>query len=173
LEDPELLDPGVGPKLLEFRVVNATVPDNSVIPDVLRPFAPISQAELDSATRRHFEFERGNGAWQINGEFVDIDNPVANVPINSPEIWTLENGGGWWHPIHIHSELMRVLSRNGVSTAGTAEADGFSRTDTVNLAGGDEVEVFVKFRDFPGPWVHHCHNIEHEDHFMMARFDVV
>ena len=44
--------------------------------------------------------------------------------------------------------------------------------DTVNLAGGDEVEVFLRFRDFPGPWVFHCHNIEHEDHFMMARYDV-
>ena len=42
----------------------------------------------------------------------------------------------------------------------------------VNLGPGDEVEVFFKFRDFPGPWNFHCHNIEHEDHFMMARFTI-
>ena len=33
--------------------------------------------------------------------------------------------------------------------------------------------MFFKFRDFPGPFVFHCHNLEHEDVFMMARFDVV
>ena len=41
------------------------------------------------------------------------------------------------------------------------------------LKANDEVEVLVKFRDHLGPFVFHCHNIEHEDMAMMARFDVV
>jgi FtsP/CotA-like multicopper oxidase with cupredoxin domain len=67
---------------------------------------------------------------------------------------------------------MRVLRRNG-ELPDLLERDGFCKTDMANLGPNDEVEVFLKFRDFPGPWVFHCHNIEHEDHFMMARFDIV
>ncbi|HIK59318.1 MAG TPA: hypothetical protein EYF98_01345 [Planctomycetes bacterium] len=171
-EDPDLFPAGEGSKRLEFRVVPATGPDNSQVPNVLRPITPIPQSELDAATRREFEFHRGNGAWKINGEFVDIDTPCATIPLNTPEIWTLKNGGGgWWHPIHVHLEFMRILTRNGKQPP-LRERDGFSKTDTINLGPGDEVEAFFKFRDFPGPWVFHCHNIEHEDHFMMVRFDV-
>jgi FtsP/CotA-like multicopper oxidase with cupredoxin domain len=43
----------------------------------------------------------------------------------------------------------------------------------ITLGPNDEVEAFFKFRDFPGKWVFHCHTLEHEDAFMMARFDVV
>jgi spore coat protein A len=31
----------------------------------------------------------------------------------------------------------------------------------------------MQFIDFTGPYVFHCHNIEHEDMRMMTRFDVV
>jgi len=172
-DDPDLQGPGNGRRLLELRVVPATGPDNSQVPDVLRPLRPIPPDVLQAATRRTFEFERRQGAWVINDEFVDIDHPCAQIPINTPEIWTLKNGGGgWWHPIHVHLELVRILSRNG-GPARPSERDGFAKTDTVNLGPGDEVEAFVRFRDFPGPFVFHCHNIEHEDHFMMCRFDVV
>lgn len=172
-EEPDLVPNGEGTRVLEFRVVPATGPDLSQVPDVLRPITAVPQSEIDAATRREVVFERGNGTWQINDEFVDLDNPIFTIPINTPEVWTLKNnGGGWWHPIHIHLELMRVLSRNG-ELPPMDERDGFAKKDTVNLGPNDEVEVFLKFRDFPGPWVFHCHNIEHEDHFMMARFDVV
>jgi FtsP/CotA-like multicopper oxidase with cupredoxin domain len=66
---------------------------------------------------------------------------------------------------------MRVLSRNG-ETPPDEEKDGFAKKDTILLGPNSEVEVLFKFRDYPGPWVFHCHNIEHEDMRMMARFDV-
>lgn len=34
-------------------------------------------------------------------------------------------------------------------------------------------EAAIRFRDFTGPYVFHCHNLEHEDAFMMATFNVV
>ena len=153
-------------------IVGQPATDNSQVPDVLRPFAPISQALIDSAERRTFEFERSNGSWVINGERVDIEKAVANVKLNTPQVWKLVNkSGGWWHPIHVHLEFMRILSRD--SGLVEEEMDGFSRTDTAVLGPNSEVEVYFNFRDYPGEWVFHCHNIEHEDHFMMARFDVV
>jgi len=53
------------------------------------------------------------------------------------------------------------------------ERDGIARKDTILLGPNDEVDVFLRFRDYPGPFVFHCHNLEHEDMFMMGRFDVV
>jgi FtsP/CotA-like multicopper oxidase with cupredoxin domain len=39
------------------------------------------------------------------------------------------------------------------------------------LAPDERVEIFIKFRDFTGKYLMHCHNLTHEDHAMMARFD--
>jgi FtsP/CotA-like multicopper oxidase with cupredoxin domain len=150
-------------------------------PNVLRPFAKIEDGEIAHAYRRRFKFERTDGAWAINGRFAgDLERPIATPVCGQPEIWTLENSsGGWWHPIHIHSEFFRVLKRNGRVPTITArnpvvaERDGVARRDTILLKGGDTVEVFLRFRDNLGPFVFHCHNMEHEDMAMMARFDVI
>jgi FtsP/CotA-like multicopper oxidase with cupredoxin domain len=180
--DDGLLPQGSGNKLLQFRVTDdPLVPDNSQVPDVLRPCEPISQAEIARAVRRSFKFERSDGAWVINGRLAgDLDRPIATPKRGQPEIWHLENSsGGWWHPIHIHSEFFRVLGRNGAPPSITArnpvlaERDGLARKDTILLKDGDSVDVFLRFRDHLGPFVFHCHNMEHEDMAMMARFDVV
>lgn len=44
--------------------------------------------------------------------------------------------------------------------------------DTVALNVGDEVEIAVRFPEYKGRYLFHCHNLEHEDRGMMARFDV-
>ena len=35
------------------------------------------------------------------------------------------------------------------------------------------MRIYVKFRDYSGRYVMHCHNVVHEDHAMMIRFDLV
>jgi FtsP/CotA-like multicopper oxidase with cupredoxin domain len=169
-------------QLLQFRVKgDPPNPDKSEVRDVLRPFAPISAGEIAHAFRRRFQFERTDGAWAINDRFAgDLERPIFTPVRGQPEIWTLENSsGGWWHPIHIHSEFFRVLKRNGQIPTITArnpvvaERDGLAKRDTILLKGGDTVEVFLKFHDHLGPFVFHCHNMEHEDMAMMARFDVI
>jgi FtsP/CotA-like multicopper oxidase with cupredoxin domain len=176
-----------GDRLLQFRVVRDPDPlvgDPSQVPDVLRPFTPIPQSEIDRAVRRSFRFDRSHGAWTINGELAgDLADPVARPKRGQPEIWHLENNsGGWWHPIHIHSEFMRVLRRNGrtpsIPVNGRSwvpgfERDGYVKKDTILLRDNESVDVFLNFRDHLGPFVFHCHNMEHEDMAMMARFDVI
>ncbi|MNF83050.1 hypothetical protein D3C84_653640 [compost metagenome] len=34
------------------------------------------------------------------------------------------------------------------------------------------MRVFLRFRDFVGKYVMHCHNMIHEDHMMMVRWDI-
>jgi FtsP/CotA-like multicopper oxidase with cupredoxin domain len=35
------------------------------------------------------------------------------------------------------------------------------------------MSVYIKFRDWVGRYVMHCHNLTHEDHAMMFRWDIV
>jgi FtsP/CotA-like multicopper oxidase with cupredoxin domain len=145
--------------------------DNSVMPTpgrVLRPMPPY----LPTAVRRkaRFELERGGGGgdegqWVINGLQFDPARPLHKVKINSAEEWTIENsGGGWTHPMHIHQEEHRTLSR---SKSANSHPDDTGKEDVIALDPGEEVRIYRKFRTFAGKYVAHCHNLAHEDHNMM------
>ena len=119
---------------------------------------------------RTWSFENRNGAWTVNGRLFDPNRVDASVRRNTAEIWVLRNEfRDWSHPIHIHFEEFQILSRNGRAVP----VDEKSRKDVVRLAPGDEVKVFLRFRDFTGRYIMHCHNLIHEDHAMMIRFDIV
>lgn len=170
LEEPALFEPGV--KLMKFQL-EERVPDPSRVPDTLRPCPPITPEEIAQATVRRFEYERSGGLWVINGEVVDIHDPMVSPTVDRPEVWHLINkSGGWWHPVHTHLEFARVLRRDG-RTPPLTERDGIAKVDAVVLGPNSEVTVFFRFRDYCGPFMNHCHNLEHEDHAMMFRFDVV
>jgi FtsP/CotA-like multicopper oxidase with cupredoxin domain len=172
LKDPDQVSAREANRIMKFVVEGGPVADPSEVPDQLRPLRPVPQAKLDAAQRRTFEFDRTGGRWAINGQFVNLERAFISVPRGRPQIWTLKGGGGWWHPIHFHISNMRVLERNGKQPR-LIERDGLAKENTVPLAPGDEVKIFIEFRDFTGLTVFHCHNLEHEDMFMMARMDLV
>ncbi len=165
--DADRVSPGL--PFLRFDVVR-DAPDRSRVPATLRPFPPIDLREV--VARREFVFNRNNGQWAINNKLWDGGAvPSVLIKRNTAEIWKLKNGGGGWsHPIHIHLESFRVLTRNGKPPTDIFDR---GRQDSVNLGPGDEVEIFMRFRDFLGRYVWHCHNTQHEDHAMMLRFDLV
>ena len=134
-------------------------------------------ARAAKATTRSWRFERGNGGWMVNGNFFDENVVSAAIPIASEEVWLIQNpGGSWRHPVHIHFEEHRVLSRNGVlvkpNVQNNASVD-YARKDVIELNTSEEVKIFMRFRDMKGRYVMHCHNVVHEDHAMMIRWDMV
>jgi len=50
---------------------------------------------------------------------------------------------------------------------------GGKRRDITTLLPNDEIEIFMRWKDFHGRYVMHCHNVVHEDHAMMIRWDIV
>ncbi len=147
----------------------------------LRPLPDPDFAALQSlaakAKTRTWRFDRGNGAWQVNGAFFDQDVVNAAIKVESDEVWVIQNpGGGWRHPIHIHFEEHRVLTRDGVPIKPNTSINGtidYARRDVVPLNTSNEVRIFMRFRDMKGRYVMHCHNVVHEDHAMMIRWDTV
>ena len=134
-------------------------------------------ARASKARVREWSFERGNGAWLVNGEAYDENKVSADPAMESEEVWVIKNGGGgWWHPIHIHFEEHRMLSRNGVTIKPKEQINGsinYARKDVIPLNSGEEARIFMRFRDMKGRYVMHCHNVVHEDHSMMVRWDIV
>jgi FtsP/CotA-like multicopper oxidase with cupredoxin domain len=65
-------------------------------------------------------------------------------------------------------EEFQILSRNGLPPR---EVDR-SRKDVVGLGHNETVKAFFQFRDWLGPYPMHCHNVVHEDHAMMLRWDI-
>jgi FtsP/CotA-like multicopper oxidase with cupredoxin domain len=147
-------------------------PDDPDGPD--GQWAPIREDEIvkdgigSIENPRVFGFDRGGGVWTVNNRFFNPRRADAVPALDTAECWIFENGGGgWWHPIHTHLEGFQVQTLDG-------ETPLFERSfnsDLVNLHGGEEAKVFIKFRTFTGPFNFHCHAVEHEDMRMMANHD--
>jgi FtsP/CotA-like multicopper oxidase with cupredoxin domain len=133
---------------------------------VLATFAPLPAP----VRNRSFRFDHNHGQWTVNGQLFDPNRPIAMPRLNTVEHWTIENNsGGWVHPIHVHDVRTHVLSRNGRTPPPWERGE----RDTIPLGKNEKVKVAFHFLDFLGAYVFHCHNLEHEDMRMMARFDVV
>ncbi len=157
-------------KIMQFRVVAATAPDPSQIPAKLRDLPPINLAEVRK--ERLFVFDYTNGLWTINGKLMDPNRPDVLIEEGSAEIWTFRNAGdSWMHPIHSHFEEFQILEINGKPVP--PDSYLHSRKDVALLGPNDEIKLFMRWRDFTGKYVLHCHNVVHEDHAMMLRWDIV
>ena len=160
----------------------------------------IDPTDTSKIPRREFDFERSKGAWQINHRFYDAAVTNAVPEVWSTELWVLRNrSGGWWHPIHIHLESHQEVfikardvtgahvhmrnplypmpgGDNGAEISGPTSGDSAFwnldiKHDTSVLGPNTEVHILMRFRTFQGPFVFHCHNLNHEDMRMMFQFD--
>ena len=109
----------------------------------------------------------------------------------STEEWVIRNDtitGNWLHPVHIHLEEGRVLERSVCTVPSSTgclpanrtilpmppwEDGNNSRRDVYPVPGQHRLRIRLAFRDFVGRYLIHCHNMNHEDAFMMTRWDVV
>ncbi|MEW6213078.1 MAG: multicopper oxidase domain-containing protein, partial [Acidobacteriota bacterium] len=132
-----------------------------------------------------------------NQNHVDTDLPFDPfradhvVLRGTTEEWVIRNdtlAGSWLHPVHIHLEEGRVIERS-VCTVPSAtgclpanrqiltmpawEDGNNARRDVYPVPGQHRLRIRLAFRDFVGRYLIHCHNMNHEDAFMMVRWDVV
>ena len=182
-------DPVVG-KFLEFRVREYEGEDQSMDPadyvagqKKMIPLRRPSEEELANALHRSFEFEReptDDRPWVIEtdggkGFGADPRRISAATEKNSGglEVWRLLNSGTWSHPVHIHFEEGIILRRDGKEPP---EWEKWARKDVYRLGpqadSGVMVEVALRFREFAGTYMEHCHNTQHEDHAMLLRWDI-
>jgi bilirubin oxidase len=98
---------------------------------------------------------------------------LAKPPRGAVELWKLvNNGGGWAHPIHVHLVDFQVVQRNKGARAKVETYEAASLQDVVLLGENEEVYVLARYTPWDGLYMFHCHNLVHEDHSMMASFNV-
>jgi FtsP/CotA-like multicopper oxidase with cupredoxin domain len=181
-EPGALAAPGAGNFLLQFRVRGGAVADDSVDLDATPAYQTYPMpARPVPRLQRSFRFERVNNIWMVNGKpFPDDASTVHfRVKQNSAEQWTMINKskpddgdgtGGWMHPVHVHFEEFQMI-RRGARAILPGDPE-YCRKDVIRLQHGEEDVAIWRFRDFEGRYPVHCHNVLHEDHAMMLRFDI-
>lgn len=155
--------------VMRFDVIRDET-DTSAVPSTLRTVTRIA-ASSATVTRKFTlrqSFVNGRTVWLINGKLYDPARVDAVPRLNATEIWTFENQSGEMHPMHIHDIAWQILDINGQQPS--AGDKGWK--DVFQVPAWGNLRVIGKFTDNTGKYVFHCHKLEHEDHAMMAQFDV-
>ena len=181
-------DPAVA-RFLEFRVQEYDGIDATLNPanfeeggQKMIPLPGFTQAELDNALHRTFDFARSSGSdtspWTIKtdgGAGFNMDpRRLSAAPTDARvEIWHMQGNGGWSHPIHVHFEEGQIFKRGGIDPP---EWERWARKDVYRIGrlddSTDSVDIAIRFREFLGSYMEHCHNTQHEDHAMLLRWDI-
>jgi FtsP/CotA-like multicopper oxidase with cupredoxin domain len=131
------------------------------------------------ATMQHMGFAINGRMFEMNGVA-----PDEHVKMGTMEAWEFDNTAGAQgrgmgmgmmgmasmpHPFHVHTGQFQVVRREGVTHAGYVD-DGWK--DTVLVMPGEKATILMRFLDYPGTYLYHCHNLEHEDAGMMRNFRI-
>ena len=172
----------IGNVVMRFDVVNKeswfpndTPPIPSVLTQMPDPIVPEASFQWD--------FTLVSGQFLVNGLPFDHNRVDHVVLKGSAEEWTLANdvaAGNWTHPVHIHFEEGRIMSRR-VRVSQNPDVfqdvallpEETGKRDVYVLPPQNRLVIRLRFRDFVGRYLIHCHNMNHEDDFMMARWDIV
>jgi len=191
---PDPLPPGlnIGNVLMQFNVVNREPwfpPDTPPIPATLTEYPPLTP--IDNTWEWQFVRDPACPAgttpvpprlFRVRRPFdgplgcvFDAEHPAHCILKGTTEQWLINNnvgGSAWVHPVHIHFEEFRTEKRfvNGVEVPVIPLMSG--RKDVTRMEAGEGALIRMQFRDYVGRYLIHCHNMAHEDAFMMVRWDI-
>jgi len=157
----------------------AGTPVNMQIPRNLPPITrnpPITESEIKK--RRYFVFSSAFPGvrnpvvgidFYINNQLYDEFAVPTTVFLNECEEWHIvvpsgEHGGTEGHPFHIHVNDFEVKS-----IAGIEQRRGLIQ-DTIWVQQNTASVIRMRFKEWTGKSVFHCHILPHEDTGMMQNF---
>jgi FtsP/CotA-like multicopper oxidase with cupredoxin domain len=176
-----------GRPIARFRVAAGDARPEARPGRLSAPAGPSLADVADAARPRTFRLAMRGPSATINGRTFDMGDmtraaPDETVRIGDTEVWEYVNEGGMpmamAHPMHVHNLSFRVLSREGptrTDPAWRALAAGFTDEglkDTVMVLPREQVRILLRFEDHLGPYLQHCHILEHEDMGMMRNYVV-
>lgn len=186
------------PNGAEFNVIKVRVEkEASESPTLPEKLSTIPRYKLEDAVNsknpRTFEIAMGGMMqWTLNGRTFEMTATAKNeeVKLDTLEVWEFVNKGGGGggmmgggmsmaHPMHVHGLQFQVIERQ-IEDQHRADWETVSAgyvdegwKDAVLLMPGERVKILLKFEDFTGLYLYHCHNLEHEDQGLMRNYRVV
>ncbi|MBO0697626.1 MAG: multicopper oxidase domain-containing protein, partial [Zavarzinella sp.] len=171
------------------------LPDASDHLDRCRPFKDVAAAKAEKSRSIEFFLDDGNKVYKINDQsFSQQTDPAEIRPaLGTTELWTLRVKSGEFikpdlHPFHVHVNPFQVVIIRARKKDGTwvdvsqLAADPDQRPwldllgkwkDTLVVDSNHEVTVGMRFADWAGRTVLHCHILDHEDQGMMRVVDIL
>ena len=155
--------------VMAFRVARRAA-DDSRIPHTLSTDLP-TWRRSDAVRVRDFSFRTGRShggrGWLIGGLPFHPARTDVTTRLGDVEVWRLV--ADVHHPVHLHLVGFHVLTRGGRPPL----PHDAGLKDTVSLRPGEAVEIITRFDGYPGRYLFHCHNAEHEDMGMMANLEII
>ena len=186
------------PNGASFNILSLKIGDKGadVIPLPQR-LSTIERHRVDEAVNRNsprsFALAMQGMVHAINNRLFEMDAVAQDeiVQLDDLELWEFINLGGGGsgmgmgmmnmelpHPMHIHGVQFQVIGRQiarGYESAYYELSAGFVDNgwkDTVLVMPGEKVQVLVRFENYAGTFLYHCHNLEHEDAGMLRNYKI-
>lgn len=132
---------------------------------------------------RSFEITMRQMTWFLNGRTFRMEHVAEDevIRLGDTEVWEFVNQDGQMnmiHPMHIHNVQFRVVKREvlpALADVWETVRSGYvdeGWKDTVLLMPGERAKLLMRFEDYAGLYLYHCHNLEHEDMGMMRNFEI-
>lgn len=102
--------------------------------------------------------------FTINGREFDANRIDTAPRLGTIEEWVYVNGTAMDHPMHLHINPFQVVAADG-----SVEA---AWRDVILVKAGQQARFRVRFDDYAGKTVQHCHILDHEDNGMMATVEM-
>ncbi len=162
--------PFIGP-LMQFQV-GGRVPDNTRVPKRLRPLPGWAKRAKKREADHRWEITIGGGfqtKWLINGKTFNPAHSDTFPQLGKTVVWEITNKTAVSHMMHMHASDWYLLERDGKRPKPWEDC----LKETFFLNPHETILVAGHFSDYTGKYVIHCHMLDHEDHGLMAQFEVV
>jgi FtsP/CotA-like multicopper oxidase with cupredoxin domain len=100
----------------------------------------------------------------VNSQAYRESSVLFNLPVGTTDQWTVSNSMNQGHPFHIHTNTLQVMSVQGASPLIPTPY----LADTVWIPPSGSVTFLMRYVQWHGKAVFHCHKLPHEDQGMMA-----
>jgi spore coat protein A, manganese oxidase len=157
--------------LMQFRVGSQRLPDRTRVPRKLRPLPAWTKHAAHKPTHS-WEIAIGGAfktTWLINGRTFNPARTDAHPKLGTTETWEIVNRTDVAHMMHIHATDWYLLARNGKRPPPWEDC----LKETFFVYPRERILLAGHFTDYTGKFVIHCHMLDHEDHGLMAQFEVV
>jgi FtsP/CotA-like multicopper oxidase with cupredoxin domain len=104
------------------------------------------------------------GTFTINGREFEANRLDSTPGLGTVEEWTYVNDTPMDHPMHLHTNSFQVIGPDGAAER--------AWRDIIQVKAGQQARFRVRFDDFAGKTVQHCHILDHEDQGMMATVEM-
>ncbi|MFG2966329.1 multicopper oxidase family protein [Streptomyces sp. NPDC048288] len=132
------------------------------LPTAFAPAQDLAAARVAARKTITYTENKAGTKFYVNGKRFDLHRVDFRSRLGTVEEWNLRNDTDEVHSFHLHTDDFQVMSING------RPQRNYGFQDTVDIPQRGRMVIRVRFADFAGRTVLHCHVLNHEDLGMMS-----